>query len=68
MATDRGSVSRGAEIPDPTTLRVLSGMPSAAASLADSTLIMIDCQNTYTQGVCPVSAIVSNSTREATRS
>jgi hypothetical protein len=28
VATDRGSVSRGAEIPDPTTLRVLSGMPS----------------------------------------
>jgi nicotinamidase-related amidase len=50
-------VSRGAEIPDPTTLRVLSGMPSAAASLADSTLIMIDCQNTYTQGVMELTGV-----------
>ena len=33
------------------TLRQLSGMPEAPAPLADSTLIMIDLQNTYTRGV-----------------
>jgi nicotinamidase-related amidase len=33
------------------TLRALTGMPKEAASLADSTLIMIDLQNTYTRGV-----------------
>lgn len=33
------------------TLRQLSGMAAQPAALADSTLIMIDCQNTYTQGV-----------------
>ncbi len=32
-------------------------MPSAAASLADSTLIMIDCQNTYTQGVMELTGV-----------
>jgi nicotinamidase-related amidase len=42
---------------DPTTLRALSGMPSAAASLADSTLIMIDCQNTYTRGVLELDGV-----------
>ncbi|HEY1915461.1 MAG TPA: cysteine hydrolase family protein [Streptosporangiaceae bacterium] len=44
-------------MPDPTTLRALSGMPSAAASLADSTLIMIDCQNTYTEGVMELAGV-----------
>lgn len=34
-----------------TTLRTLSGMPATPAKLADSTLIMIDLQNTYTRGV-----------------
>ena len=38
-------------MPEPTTLRALSGLPSTPASLTDSTLILIDCQNTYTQGV-----------------
>jgi nicotinamidase-related amidase len=38
-------------MPDPTTLRALTGMPSAPAPLADSTLIMIDCQYTYTRGI-----------------
>ncbi|WP_433288106.1 cysteine hydrolase family protein [Pseudonocardia sp. CA-142604] len=37
-------------MPDVTTLRALSGLPSAPAPLADSTLIMIDFQNTYTRG------------------
>jgi nicotinamidase-related amidase len=42
---------------DPTTLRAMSGMPSAAASLADSTLILIDCQNTYTRGVLELDGV-----------
>lgn len=44
-------------MPDPTTLRALSGLPSAAASLTDSTLIMIDCQNTYTRGVMELAGV-----------
>jgi nicotinamidase-related amidase len=42
---------------DPTTLRALSGMPAAAASLRDSTLILIDCQNTYTEGVLELDGV-----------
>jgi nicotinamidase-related amidase len=42
---------------DPTTLRVLSDMPVAAASLTDSTLILIDCQNTYTQRVLELDGV-----------
>ena len=38
-------------MPEPTTLRALEGMPEVPAALADSTLIMIDLQNTYTRGV-----------------
>ncbi|MDL5157645.1 cysteine hydrolase family protein [Actinomycetospora termitidis] len=34
-----------------TTLRELTGMPDAPASLTGSALIMIDLQNTYTRGV-----------------
>ncbi|WP_353945293.1 isochorismatase family protein [Streptomyces sp. HUAS MG91] len=34
-----------------TTLRELNGLDQAPAKLADSTLILIDFQNTYTQGV-----------------
>ena len=44
-------------MPEPTTLRALSGLPSTPASLADSTLIMIDCQNTYTQGVMALDGV-----------
>jgi nicotinamidase-related amidase len=36
---------------EPTTLRRLSGLPEHPAPLAESTLIMIDLQNTYTRGV-----------------
>ncbi len=36
---------------EPTTLRNLAGMPKEASSLAESTLVMIDLQNTYTRGV-----------------
>jgi nicotinamidase-related amidase len=35
----------------PTTLREMSGLPAQPAPLSESTLIMIDCQNTYTRGV-----------------
>ena len=38
-------------MPEPTTLRALEGMPAEPAALADSTLIMIDLQNTYPRGV-----------------
>ena len=44
-------------MPEPTTLRDLSGMPATPASLADSTLIMIDCQNTYTRGVMELDGV-----------
>lgn len=36
---------------EPTTLRRLSGLPEHPAPLAESSLIMIDLQNTYTRGV-----------------
>lgn len=39
------------------TLRALSGLPEGPASLADSTLIMIDCQNTYTNGVMELEGV-----------
>jgi len=44
-------------MPDPTTLRAISGLPSTPPNLADSTLIMIDCQNTYTRGVMALDGI-----------
>jgi len=46
-------------MPDPNTLRALSGMPATPASLADSTLIMIDCQNTYTKGVMELDGVAA---------
>jgi nicotinamidase-related amidase len=42
---------------EPTTLRTLAGMPAAPARLADSTLIMIDLQNTYTRGVMELEGV-----------
>jgi len=42
---------------EPTTLRAISGLPSTPASLADSTLIMIDCQNTYVRGVMALDGV-----------
>ena len=39
------------------TLRELSGLPAAPAALADSTLIMIDLQNTYTRGVMELEGV-----------
>jgi len=46
-------------MPEPTTLRALSGLPSTPASLADSTLIMIDCQNTYVRGVMALDGVAA---------
>ena len=46
-------------MPEPTTLRALSGLPSTPANLTDSTLIMIDCQNTYTQGVMALDGVAA---------
>jgi nicotinamidase-related amidase len=42
---------------EPTTLRALSGLPQEPVSLAESTLIMIDCQNTYTKGVMELEGV-----------
>jgi nicotinamidase-related amidase len=39
------------------TLRQLVGMADQPAAMADSTLIMIDCQNTYTQGVLELDGV-----------
>jgi hypothetical protein len=44
---------------EPTTLRALSGLPLTPASLADSTLIMIDCQNTYVRGVMALARVAA---------
>lgn len=42
---------------DNPTLRQLSGLPDSPAALSDSALIMIDCQNTYTQGVMELEGV-----------
>jgi len=39
------------------TLRALSELPSTPAPLAESTLVLIDCQNTYTQGVMELEGV-----------
>lgn len=39
------------------TLRALSGLPLEPVSLASSTLILIDCQNTYTEGVMELEGV-----------
>jgi nicotinamidase-related amidase len=46
-------------MPEPTTLRSLGGLPSTPAGLAESTLIMIDCQNTYTRGVMELDGVAA---------
>jgi nicotinamidase-related amidase len=40
-----------------TTLRALAGLPLQPPSLAASTLILIDCQNTYTRGVMELEGV-----------
>ncbi|HEX5144059.1 MAG TPA: cysteine hydrolase family protein [Mycobacterium sp.] len=39
------------------TLRALSGLSPAPANLTESALILIDCQNTYTQGVMELDGV-----------
>lgn len=39
------------------TLRALAGLPLAPVSLADSVLVLIDCQNTYTRGVMELDGV-----------
>ncbi len=39
------------------TLRALSELPLTPAPLAESTLVMIDCQNTYTHGVMKLEGV-----------
>ena len=40
-----------------TTLRQLSGLADQPVAMAESALIMIDCQNTYTQGVLELDGV-----------
>ena len=44
-------------MPKPITLRNLSGLPAAPAALAESVLVLIDCQNTYREGVMALSGV-----------
>lgn len=39
------------------TLRTISGLPAEPAALADSALVLIDCQNTYTRGVMELDGV-----------
>lgn len=41
------------------TLRALSGLPATPQSLAESTLVLIDCQNTYTSGVMELDGVAA---------
>lgn len=40
-----------------TTLRKLSGLPDTPAPWADQTLVLIDCQNTYTRGILELDGV-----------
>ena len=42
---------------EPTTLRALAGLSQHPVSLAESTLVLIDCQNTYTRGVMELDGV-----------
>ncbi len=42
---------------DLNTLRALAGLPLAPVSFADSALVLIDCQNTYTGGVMELEGV-----------
>ncbi|WP_024449243.1 cysteine hydrolase family protein [Mycolicibacterium iranicum] len=42
---------------EPQTLRALAGLPLAPVSLADSVLVLIDCQITYTRGVMELDGV-----------
>lgn len=41
------------------TLRALAELPLEPSRLADSTLVLIDCQNTYTQGVMELDGVAA---------
>lgn len=41
----------------PVTLRNIAGLPVAPADLSQSALVMIDCQNTYREGVMKLSGV-----------
>ena len=41
------------------TLRELANLPSRPSALAESTLVMIDCQHTYTQGVMELDGVAA---------
>lgn len=41
------------------TLRELTSLPSRPAALVDSTLVLIDCQNTYTRGVMELDGVAA---------
>ena len=41
------------------TLRELASLPSRPSALAESTLVMIDCQHTYTQGVMELDGVAA---------
>jgi nicotinamidase-related amidase len=44
-------------MPKPTTLRNIVGLPDTPPPLADSALVLIDCQSTYRQGVMALSGV-----------
>lgn len=44
-------------MPKPSTLRNIAGLPGTPADLSQSALLMIDCQNTYRQGVMQLSGV-----------
>jgi nicotinamidase-related amidase len=44
-------------MPHPTTLRAVSGLPDEPPALSASTLVMIDCQNTYTRGLMELEGV-----------
>lgn len=44
-------------MPNPTTLRNIAGLPGTPAALADSAVVLIDCQNTYREGVMALSGV-----------
>lgn len=53
-------------MPELKTLRQLSGLPAAPAPLAESALVMVDCQNTYRGGVMQLEGVEA-AIREAQR-
>jgi nicotinamidase-related amidase len=42
---------------DLTTLRAVSGLPAEPSALSSSTLVLIDCQKTYTQGLMELEGV-----------